>query len=177
MKLSKREQILIGVGLGLIAVLGLSELVFRPLWQRHSELVQKIKRSERDLGQVRALLNRHRKFEKMLSDIERRLVREGDGFSLFSFLEESARRAGVKERLVAMTPAQPSTVDGYQRMEISIRFEDLTVAEMVKFLREVEDAPRFIRVDRLRVDRSTRKPNRIQVSGKLVTFSIQVPRG
>ena len=177
MKLSKREHIFIAVGLGLVLILGLSELAFRPLWTRHSELVRKIERTERDLNQVRGLFQRFRKLEALLADIESRLVREGDDFSLFSFLEESARRAGVKERLVAMTPSQSSTVEGYQRLEIAIRFEDLTVAQMVDFLREVENAPRFIRVDQLRVDRSSRTSDRIRFSGKMVTFSVKAPRG
>lgn len=177
-KLSKREQILITAGVALALAAGLSELVFRPLWTRHSELVDKIERAERDLNQVRALFSRFRKFETHLANIESRLIREGDKFSLFTFLEESAWKAGVKERLVAMTPSQSSTVEGYQKLEIVIRFEDLTVAQMVKFLREVENAPRFIRVDQLRVDRSTGKAaDRIQFSGKLVTFAVKAPRG
>jgi hypothetical protein len=164
-------------GLALALVFALSELVFRPLWTRHSELVRKIERTERDLGQVRALFTRFRRFETLLTNIESRLIHEGDKFSLFAFLEESARKAGVKERLIAMTPSQSSTVEGYQKLEIAIRFEDLTVAQMVKFLREVENAPRFIQVDQLRVDRSTGKSDRIQFSGKLVTFAVKAPRG
>ncbi len=176
-KLSKREKIFITAGLALALIIGMSELVFRPLWTRHSELLGKIERTERDLNQVRALFSRFRRFEMLLTDIESRLIHEGDKFSLFAFLEESARKAGVKERLVAMTPSQSSTVEGYQKLEIAIRFEDLTVAQMVKFLREVENAPRFIRVDQLRVDRSTGKSDRIQFSGKLVTFAVKAPRG
>ncbi len=176
-KLSKRETILIAVGLGVVLIVGISELVFRPLWTRHSELVRNIERTERDLNQVRAIFSRFRKLETLLADIESRLIREGDKFSLFSFLEESARKAGVKERLVSMTPSQSSTVEGYQKLEIAIRFENLTMAQMVKFLREVENAPRFIRVDQLRVDRSTGKSDRVQFSGKLVTFATKAPRG
>lgn len=177
MKLSKREQIFIAVGLSLVFVVGLSELVFRPLWKRHNELIQKLDRSERDLGQIRALLLRYQRFDRLLKDVESRLVRQGDGFSLFSFLEESASRAGIKERLVAMIPSQSSMVGGYQKLEIAIRFEDLTVPQMVNFLREVENAPRFIRVDQFRVDRSPTKPNQVQFSGKLVTFAIKGARG
>lgn len=177
MKLSKREHIFIGVGLGLVMVLSLSELVFRPIWDRHENLVRDIARTEKDLDQVQALFKKFRKYETLLADVERRLIRKGDNFSLFAFLEESARKAGVKERLVAMTPSQTTTVEGYQRLEIAIRFEDLTVGQMVKFLREVENAPRFIRVDQMRVDRSTRKPDRVQFSGKLVTFAINGSRG
>ncbi len=176
-KLSKREQILITAGLALALAAGLSELVFRPLWTRHSELMRKIERTERDLKQVRGLFTRFQRFETLLADIESRLIRKGDKFSLFTFLEESAWKAGVKERLVAMTPSQSTTVEGYEKLEIAIRFEDLTVAQMVKFLREVENAPRFIRVDQLRVDRSPGKSDRIQFSGKLVTFAIIAPRG
>lgn len=176
-KLSKREQVLIGVGLCLALILGLSELVFRPLWTRHSELIRKIERTERDLSQIQALFTRFRKFDSLLADIERRLIQKGDKFSLFSFLEESARKAGVKDRLVAMTPSQSSTVEGYQKLEIAIRFEDLTMEQMVKFLKEVENAPRFIRVDQLRVDRSTGKSDRVQFSGKLVTFAVKEVQG
>lgn len=177
MKLSKREYIVLAAGACVVFMLALSELFVRPYWTRHQDLEKKISRLEKDLRQVRGLLVRFQRNQRLLKEVEARLIREGESFSLFSFLEEAAGQAGIRGRLASMSPSQGDAADGYRRHEMSIRFEGLSVGELVRFLEYLDKAPKLVRVERLRIDRSNRKPGRVKVSAKIITFAIQETRG
>ncbi|MBT3351505.1 MAG: hypothetical protein HOC91_08075 [Nitrospinaceae bacterium] len=173
MKLSKREYVFMAIGASLVFVLALSEFFVRPYWTRHQELEKKVSRLDNELRQVRRLLVRFKQNRKLLKDVEKRLIHEGDSFSLFSFLEEAAGQVGIRSRLTSMSPSQGDAANGYRRHEMSIRFEGLSVGELVRFLEYLEKAPKLVRVERLRIDRSSRKPGRVKVSAKVITFAIQ----
>ncbi len=173
MKISRREYIFLAAGIGVVLFLAASEFIYEPYWVRHQTLKKEIGRLERDLRQVRVLSERFRRNKSLLSEIEGRLVRGGDGFSLFSFLEEAAGKAGIQGRLEAMTPSQGDAGGKYRKLEMAVRFKELTLGELVRFLEFLDRAPKLIRVEQLRVDRSSRKPGRVKVSAKVVTFSLQ----
>ncbi|MFQ5894273.1 MAG: type II secretion system protein GspM [Nitrospinota bacterium] len=177
MKLARREQMMVAAGLVVGSLLLGSELVVRPLWERRQALRQRVERAERELQRMRALRERHRRYREMLVELDRRLIRQGDRFSLFSFLEEAAGRAGIRERLVSMKPSEAPLGPGYRRMAMEVRFEDVALGQLVRYLEELAGAPKLIRVGRLRVERSNRVPGRVRVTAKVVAFAVRGTEG
>lgn len=171
MKLSRREIVFVGAGLLLALIIVAAEGVFRPLWSKRQALSAGIARSERQLRQMQALLERHRRYTALLAEVEGRLIRKEDDFSLFSFLEEAAGRAGIRRQLVAMNPSESAGEGGYRRLEMLIQFEDLTMDQMVRYLEEVSKAPRLLRVSRLSMERSAKVPGRVRVTVSVVAFT------
>lgn len=147
-----------------------SEFFFRPLWSKRWALSTRVERAESELRHIRALIERHRGNSALMAELEARLIRPGGDFSLFSFLEEAAGRAGIRENLVAMNPSQAIAENGYRRMEMLVRFENLTLEQLVRYLRELMGAPRLMRIGRLRVERSTRMPGRVKMTATVIAF-------
>ena len=177
MRLSTREYIFLTIGGFVLLAVVASEMIVAPNWNRYSFLKKKIWQSENDLGKMKVLLRRFQKNKILLENIEKRLVREDEDFSLFSFLERAAGHAEIRDRLASMSPTQKDNLGLYRRYEMSIRFDELTMKELVRFLEYLERAPKLIRVDRLRVDRSTRKPGYVKVFAKIITFAIRKVQG
>lgn len=180
-KLSRRESIFVAAGLALAVLIGMEEWVFRPLWQRRQELIASRERHEGQLRSLEGLLARYRRHDADLKTVEKRLIRQGDDFSLFYFLEETAGMTGIREKLVAMNPSESAGTPDYQRIEMLIRFEDLTMAQAVEYLRRLADAPRLLRVSRLSLERSARQPGRVALGASVSAFSSkrtqEKPRG
>ncbi len=170
MKTNLRKKIFIGAGI--LAALGFVafEFVLGPLWSRHEEVLVRMERTETELKQLRGLLARYRQNSELLETLERSLIKIDDAFSLFSFLEETAGRAGVRDRLVAMNPSAPPGGEEYARREVEVQFEGMELSQLAGYLKAVSDAPRLIRVDRLRVERSARLPGKVRVVARLVAF-------
>ena len=171
MKLSRRESLIVAVGLAMTLLITAEEWIFRPLWERRRELMENRQRSENQIRSLEGLLARYRRYHADLKAVETRLIRDGDDFSLFYFLEEVAGKTGIREKLVAMNPSEASGTGDYQRFEMVIRFEELTTAQAVEYLRRLADAPRLVRVNRLNLERSVRQPGRITLGASVVAFS------
>lgn len=175
MKLSRRESVFGAAGLALALLIGAEEWLFRPLWLRRQEVVDRTERSERQLRTMKTLFDRSRRYSVLLKNVEGRLIREGDKFSLFAFLEEAAGKIGIRERLVAMNPSESSGNDSYRRLEMLVRFEDLSMEQAVEYLKRLSDAPRLIRVSRLTLERSSRQPGKIGLTASVVAFAVKEP--
>jgi type II secretory pathway component PulM len=171
MKLSRRESIIVALGIALVLLVAVEEWVFRPLWSRRQELSARRERAEGQIKALEALLARYRRNHTYLKAAEGRLIREGDNFSLFYFLEEAAGKTGIREKLVAMNPSEASGNNDYRRLEMLIRFEELTMAQVVEYLQRISAAPRLLRVSRMNLERSTRQPGRVTFSASVVAFS------
>lgn len=171
MRLTPREKRLVAVGALVVLLVGAAEWVVRPLWQRRQELRAQVNRGKDDMKALRDLVLRYRRHSPELRELERRLVRPGDGFSLFSFLEDAARKAGIRNRLVSMNPSKSTGRDGYGRIEMSLQFEDLTMAQVVGYLEQLERAPRLLRVRELSVERSSRPGGLLRVHALVVAYS------
>jgi len=177
LRLSTREYIFLIIGGIVLLAAVTSEIIIAPYWARYVLLKKKIQRSENDLGQIKVLLRRFQENKILLENIENRLIRGEEKFSLFAFLERAAGHAGIRSRLASMNPTQKDILGLYRRHGISIRFDELTMRELVRFLEYLDRSPKLIRVDRLRINRSPRKPGRVKVSAKIVTFATRKVRG
>ncbi|MCF8037767.1 MAG: hypothetical protein K9K64_14910 [Desulfohalobiaceae bacterium] len=60
------------------------------------------------------------------------------GFTLFSFLEQLASRADVKENIEYMKPSTKSVSEGLRQEMVQMRLEEIRLAKLSQFLESVE---------------------------------------
>lgn len=176
MKITSREKVFVAAGAALAVLLVAGEWGVHPLWSRWEELHRRAESAETQLHTMRALLERYRRGSAELKRMEARLIREDDDFSLFAFLEEAAGRVGIRGQLVSMNPSVSDAGRDYRRIEMLLRFNDLTLAQLVAYLQELEKAPRLIRVLRMSLERSMRRPGRIGASFSVAAFAAKDAR-
>lgn len=157
--LSGRERAFLLAG-GLVGALSLIyAFLLDPLWERMTILDRQAVRKARELQEVAALGAEFVSLRERLIRLEERMPPDQTKFSLLSFLEETAARAGVRDRIVAMQPLGGSPLAGYRESAVELRLEDLQMPQLLGFLVKLEQSPYDLRVARLQVRPRTEAPH------------------
>src|ERR671923_66954 len=105
MKLGGREKLLIIAGGVVVALLLFYRLGLSPALERLRMLDRLVAVKERDLHQMKMLRETYVAQKRLMEDVNRTLAQRGQDFAIFSFLEDLASKAGMKDNIIYMKPA------------------------------------------------------------------------
>ncbi|GIX49507.1 MAG: hypothetical protein KatS3mg131_3718 [Candidatus Tectimicrobiota bacterium] len=147
-------------------------LVIDPLLARAALLDRQIQAAERQLRELQDLRRQYLHQKQLLDQINARL-RQQQNFSLFSKLEELARESGLREKLLYMKPVVSAPSEAYNEEAVEIKMEGVTLAQLVRYLQQVETAPQFLKIKRLHI--KPRLDDRQQLSAvfRVSTFTLK----
>ena len=103
MRLGRREQLMIIAGGVVVALLLFYRLGLSPALERLRALDRLVAVKERELHQMRTLQATYVTQKRLMEDVSRGLAQRGPDFAIFSFLEELAKKAGIKDNIKSMT--------------------------------------------------------------------------
>lgn len=156
--LSKRDKIsLIAGGLALLAW-GLAELVFLPAVEKKQVLTRVHRDRQQQLVEMARLIRRFKNSARQGDLNETRLKKRGPRFSLFSFLDQQVRQAGLKKNVTFMKPGSLD-IDHttYRKDTVKIKFNNLVLKELVDFLYRVESSDNLVQIHALSLTRTGKK--------------------
>ena len=151
-KLHPREQFIIVLGvIGLAIILFLYWGIF-PLLDRRERSERQVLAREKELREMLAYQQEYQQLQSKLRLTTAQLEKRPGDFSLFSFLDQLAGTAGIKKNVVYM---KPSTIgDGEKdlnRSRVEIKFAEITLEQVSRFLQRVETSPNLVEVPRLSI--------------------------
>lgn len=158
MKLERREKIVVGVGAAIASVIVLWIGVYEPLMNKLAEMDRRIDVQTKRYEEMLRISQGFKVSRESIEATEKRLKRPA-GFSILSFLENLAVRTEVKDRIAQMKPKQGATTKFYRENLVEIKMEKVSLATLVKYLREIEAAPELLRVKELRIKPRFDNPN------------------
>jgi general secretion pathway protein M len=169
--LSVRERAFLLAG-GLVGALSLLyAFAVDPLWDRLTTLDRQATRKARDLKELAALGAEFATLRERLIRLEERMPPGQSRFSLLSFLEETAARAGVRDRIAGMQPLAGSAVLGYPESAVELRLEDLQMPQLLGFLVKLEQSPYRLQVTRLQVRPRTEAPHFLAATVRVSAYA------
>ena len=151
-KLNPREQFIIVLG-----VTGLSITLFLywglfPLLDRREGSERKVLSREKELHEMLAYQQEYKLLQRKSRLTAAKLAKRPADFSLFSFLDQLAGNTGIKKNVVYM---KPSTIQDEEKnhnlSRVEIKFEEVTLEQISRFLERVETSPNLIEVPRLSI--------------------------
>ena len=146
--LEPRERFaVLGVG-ALIAVLFVWLLGVQPLLGLAEGARKRAAAAEEQLTQVQALRGRYDEVNGRLAAVEQRIQRAPRG-NIFTTLENLARQSAVK--VESMEPQTSPASDRYRETKVQVSLKGVTLAQMVNYLRRIEDAPQMLSIKSLRI--------------------------
>ncbi len=148
--LSRREQWVAGGGLMLVVFWVLFVLI-SPFLESRKMAEEMILRKEAELAAIKVLQAEYRELKNTEGSVQQFISKRDKGFTLFTFLDRQAGKAGIKKNIQYM---KPSLVEGegfFDESLVELKLEEVTLAVLVTFLRSVESREKVVYVKRMSI--------------------------
>jgi len=168
-KLNSRERwVLIG-GIGFVVCFLLLQLVIIPVLDARNNLEKSIARKKQELIEIKLLQQEYYTLKSEEGTIQARINQRPAGFTLFTFLDQKATEAKVKKQIMYM---KPSTVTGDELNEamVEMKLQQITLADLIGFLRLVESEENVVFIRRFSIQESGDKQGYFDSILQIVTF-------
>ncbi len=156
LNMTRREKIGIGAAFAAICLFLFAHLMIFPFLDAHHRMQRALSSKTLMLQEMEKLQKEYRSAVARSRDMEKRLMARPKGFTLFSFLEEVADRAGVKGKIAYMKPSvQPLKNASLKKTSIEMKLESIASNELIDYLYHVETDDPLIRVRHLSLSKKS----------------------
>jgi len=168
-KLGKREKVLISLSLALICLFFLFQLIVFPFLDERETIKRGIETKRKGLKEIRALKAQYESYTKGAEGVERQLKRRANGFTLFSFLEQAAGKAGIKEHIKYMKPSDSPGQGRLKESMVEMKLEGINLRQLVDYLYLIESPEHLVSIKRISIKESRTAPEYIDTIMQAVT--------
>lgn len=156
MRSINRQQILF-LAVALCLVLAVWQWGLVPALSYRQELADRYALNVKRLDELLSLQKRLQAAREHGAD-KGGLRKKSAGFTLFSFLEELASLAEVKENIEYMKPSTKNVSEGVRQDLVQMRLEEIRLAKLTKFVESVEYSGEGVFFERMTIRSSSDNP-------------------
>ncbi len=171
--LKGREKRLAVALAGVLAIIVIYLAIISPALRKREELKREIKRARVQLGELRSLKREYEQISEEITGINQKVSRRPPGFTLFSFLDQTANRLNVKNNLTSMKPTRRNVDGSLVEDIVEVRLEGISLENMVAYLYEIERTGVAVAVSSLRVQPESRLGGGLNVSMLITSVGLQ----
>ena len=151
MKLGKRETIFVTLGACAIALFLLVQFIVFPLLDKRDALKRGIEAKRVGLKEIRILRAEYESYRKGTAGVQSHLQRRNKGFTLFSFLEQAAGKAGVKDHIKYMKPSDSRGSGGVKEAMVEMKLDRINLRQLVDYLYLIESPENVVSIKRISI--------------------------
>ncbi len=168
-KLNSRERWVLFGGIAFVVCFLVLQLVIIPVFDARNNLEKSIARKNQEVVEIKLLQQEYYTLKSEEGTIQTRINQRPAGFTLFTFLDQKATEAKVKKQIMYM---KPSTVTGDELNEamVEMKLQQITLADLVGFLRMVESDENVVFIRRFSIQESGDKQGYFDSILQIVTF-------
>ena len=171
MDLTKREKTLVVGGILFLAILLGLQFVVRPAMEQVTTLRRVVADKRETLIRLRAMSVEYEKLEGEVSRLRSMIERQDQGPGILTTVERLRETAGLSENALSLKPTTVTMDDGYQETVVEIRLEGITLAQLVRFLSQLESLELAGGIKSLEVRHADRSPGSLRAVVQLATVS------
>ena len=172
-KLSNREKMALGIGIGFIAIFILAQVAIFPLIDARERLQRRLVSHTRSYDEIKQLRLKYLELQNRADNSKTQINRRQRGFTLFSFLDKLAGEVGIKERITYMKPSTTKQQDTpYSLSLVEMKLNGITMEQITRFLYQIETSQNMIHVQRLSLNKKEEKEGLLNVILQVETFKI-----
>lgn len=170
-KLEKREKQVVGAGLIFLVCFALFHFIVFPLFQARQQTEKILIQKKGDILKIHQLQTDYRKLQHQAVNIENRLLKRSPSFSLFSFIEEKATKAKVKQQLHSMTPSTSEGEGSLMEARVDLKLERISLQQLVDFLKEIESTENIVMIKRISIQENSKEDGSLDTTMQIITFN------
>ncbi len=167
-RMGPQEKLLVGAGGVFLILFLVFQLIVFPYFSARQRLARSVKEEKAELAKIVDLQRQYRRLQGADGGVETGGAGQGTGFSLFSFVEEQAVRADIKQQIVSMKPSTTENEDKLQESIVEIKLQRISLGRLVAFLKLIEGSEKMVFVHTISIQDSARD-NLIDVTMQIAT--------
>jgi len=170
MALSARDRTALTIGILVVLVFVLVQFVLFPLLDRRERARKLVVQRQQHLTEMRSMRERYTRLHAQSSGLEEKLARRSQGFSLFSFLEQMARKAGVKEHIAYMKPSTMTGEGALKQVMVEIKLQAIGLAQLVRLLERIESPQNVVEIKRISIQENRKSKGTLDVILQVISI-------
>ncbi|MBN1626030.1 MAG: hypothetical protein JW944_05850 [Deltaproteobacteria bacterium] len=170
-KLAKREKYVVYTATCFIAFFILVNFLVIPFFKERERMRKGIKKAEDDLKEIAALSLVYKGYQKGSMDVKRIIEERDRGFTLASYLEEAARKTGVKDYISGMTSPPSSSKGGlYEESTVELKLYGINTEQLVRYLYTIEKPEDLIFIKRITISDNKKQEGYLDSVIQVLTY-------
>lgn len=169
-KLERREKLTVAVGIGFLFCFVILQFGVSPYFKARGKLANSIGKNRSELLELKILQKEYQGFKKQTGGIKEKLKERDPSFSLFSFLDQQAAAADVKELISYMKPSTVESGGDLQESVVEMKLQKISLKQLVDFLKLIESQEKIVSIKRISMQESGQEKGFLEVIMQIVTF-------
>ena len=170
-KLEKREKRIVLAGALFLLCFALFHFAVSPLLRARDQSEKAVIQKKEDIIKIRQLQGEYRKLQNQAVDIQSRLQKRSPSFTLFSFIEERATKAKVKQQINSMTPSSSGGEGPLQESRVDLKLERISLQQLVDFLQQIESKDDVVMIKRISIQQNSKEEGALDAVLQIITFT------
>jgi len=170
MKLGRREKILVSLAACFIAVFILFQFIIFPFFDKREVIRRGIDAKRDGLKEIVRLRSEYESYKRGADGIQRYLKGRIKSFTLFSFLEQTAGKARVKNHIKYMKPSASRTNGRFKESMVEMKLDKINLKQLVDYLYLIESPKNVVSIKRISIKDNKGAAGYLDAVMQVVTF-------
>ena len=156
----------------LLALFAVYHLRARPTVNRIETLKRVLPRKEKNLQDLRLKSEEYIALQDELSRMREKIANQPKEFGILTYLERLAKESGLEKNVAQMKPSTAPIGDSYVETAVEIKIENVTLAQITRFLLRMETPEALIGVKALHIRSSRKTPGLLNADVQVATLAL-----
>ena len=170
MQLGKREKLFLQLAAFAVTVFCVLQFVVFPMVENHNRLKTRIVTKEKGLEEMVRLSQEYAVLKQQSHTAENVIRNRTPGFTLFSFLEKAAGKAGVKRHIKYMKPSSTKGEGKWKETMVEMKLDKISLKRLMDYLYLIELSKMAIQIKRCAVTENKGLKGSLDVVLQAITF-------
>ncbi len=168
--MARRERLLVGSLAVTVCAILFFQFFFSPLLDTRQRLRKSLISKELELQEVHLLQKEYQALQRQKGDILERLSKRAKTFTLFSFIEQQATAATIKQQISYLKPWEIKSDGPLQESRVDMKLQKIRLDDLVRFLNVLESHENVIFINRISIQEHGKETGYLNVVIQIITF-------
>ena len=146
------------VASGLIGIFVITQLIIAPVLDKRKRLIREIQVNTKDYKDIRILKKEYEILKKRADTATKSIRTRPKGFTLFSFLDQLAGQAGLKDNIDYMRPSTGTLENSpYKTSVVETKLKAVTLKRLTAYIYMIETSSNMVSLKRLSISKKSKQ--------------------
>jgi len=167
-KLNKRERYAIMIAVGVVGIFLIVQLVIEPIFSKTEQKKKNLQTKSAMLEQMRQWQAEYEGLTQKANLSKSHFRNRQQGFTLYSFLNQLAGEAEIKDHITNMKPTKKAQKNSpYKLSQVEMKLDAITLEQLTNYLYRVETSKNMVEIKKISITKTDKKQG-------LITAVLQV---
>ena len=163
-KLNRREKYIIYGAGGILGLLVIVQFVIAPFVENKNQMQRSLQTKKSELAEMRRLQAEYQTLKAKLQLSQTSIGKREKGFTLFSFMDQLAGQAGIKDRISYMKPSNTVQKNSsYRLSRVEMKIDGVTLEQLTSYLYSIETSKNMVIVKKLSISKKEKDEGLVNV--------------